>query len=366
LGSVAELFLGGIFMHSKMKRLALVAAVLAFCSALASLGGLFIFTDLSATDFGIGIAIAFVVILIGYFIVLSMASAAANETGNAASQLAKTASAMAAGNFNINLQTGVSDEIGQVESALSQLSQIQKNLSKDIEAFAKRHAQGDMANLIDENNYNGDYRELVKRINNTVSSYTDLISAISEAINALAIGDLKSHSLPPRSEVGNALEDLRRKFETMNRELQNSLSAAEAAKKETEVARDEIASARKDAAFAREDASSARRDADTARREADTAKRDADTARRDAQRATGQFKPAAPTASATRPAVTPRSAITPRPAVTTRTETPKPPPTAPASSARKLNSNDAAPSLKAKIIAPSGAHEYDRKDYGKY
>ncbi|MCL2387042.1 MAG: methyl-accepting chemotaxis protein, partial [Defluviitaleaceae bacterium] len=220
-------------MGAKMRSLALIAAVIGFVAALASLLGLFVFTDLSGGAFVIGLVIAVVIILIGLGIMMAVISGWSNEAVKEAGLLATATSAMAVGNFNSNLRTGSADELGQIEGALAQLALVQKELIKDVDGLAKSHAQGNTDRLIDEKHYAGDYRGVVRGINSTISNYVDSNVAIAGILKAFSNGDLnaKMPALAGRnSEVNKAIDNLRTRIETMDREVQSSISAANAAK----------------------------------------------------------------------------------------------------------------------------------------
>ncbi|MCL1882765.1 MAG: HAMP domain-containing protein [Defluviitaleaceae bacterium] len=342
-----------ISITQRMKNIAMGAMVLAVIVALVTMGWVFLFENRL-----IGLAIAIVIAVIGWLILHSVANSSATEIITDASKLAQAASAMAVGNFTAQLRTDSPDELGQIEGALAQLILVQRGLAKDIDALVKRSATGDTAILIDEKIYGGEFRDLVRKINSSVTGNAALISSISNAIKTLSSGDMKTHSMALKSEAGIALEELRKKLETMNRDLTTAISEAEIAKKDAVKAREEAADARRDITFAREEASAARREISAANAEAAAARREADNARREAQRT--QLRPITSPMSARQ---TPASAI-PKPA--SRPTSPQPP-SRPDPDAPRLVSYDSSPGPKSvKIIAPSAAHEYDKRDYGKY
>jgi uncharacterized phage infection (PIP) family protein YhgE len=306
----------------KMKRLAVNAVVLTLVAAAASFAGLFLFTDLPLNVLSIGFGIAAVIAVIGYFILNSAADTWANETKNEVSHLAATASAFAVGNFSANLRSDSATELGQIEGALAQLSKTQKSLTKDVESLARR---GDT--LIDDKAYSGTYQDMAKVINSIVTSHTESINAIARAMNALANGNLAAVNLQ-KSEAANAYSELRRKIETMSRELQTAVTNAEKAKAEIQTAREQTEAARYEASKAKEEANEARREVSAVNSELNMLRRESN---RTPMRTTGA-----------------------RPAV-------------PSSPSRVSSQSDSPAAIKSvKVDAPSGSHEYDRRDYGKY
>jgi methyl-accepting chemotaxis protein len=289
----------------------------------------------NATTFAIGgIVAAIVVIGIGALMLFGKAAENAKEMTSDAARLATAASAMAVGNFSERLRTDAASELGQIEGALAQLSQVHQDLRKDFDGLSKEKAAFEKSATDAEN-----------------------------IAKALANGDL-------RVNCGRgALDELRRKMEALTQELSTAQNAVENAKKEIAAAKDATENAKRDAVVAREDATRARSEVSAANAEANAAKRDASNARREADRlAAQQSRPAFGGATAVKPATTtttrpaatatvaPRSAATP--ASPKLTETP---------SSARLRSHDAPQSSQSvKITAPSASHIYDSRDFGKF
>jgi len=249
----------------------------------------------------------------------------------------------------VKLADEMKGEIEQAELAHDQLSQMQKNLFRDIDTLSKN------GTAIDAAKYSDEFGEVVQKINAIISSQANIDAAVVMSLKNLESGDLKISPVLGRTEIGAATDDLRKKIENIHREHQSALASAETAKKDAEIARIEVATARRETAIAREDATIARREASTANTDAANARREAAAAERRAER----FRPAG-VAGATKPmpARTTYSPLSP-PAASARDDI---------RSTRRFSTPGATvPSLKStKIVAPSGAHEYDRKDYGKY
>ncbi|MCL1844157.1 MAG: hypothetical protein FWF79_10125 [Defluviitaleaceae bacterium] len=347
--------------EANMKRLVLTAVFLVFFTAVVVLAALWWFLDdLSIINVGAGMGIAAVFSFIWYFSLSAAATALAESAIKDASALATAASAMAVGNFGTSLRGGTEDEFGQIEVALAQLSMVQAGLIKDVNTLVKHHAQGNTDALIDEKPYAGDYRALVTGINSMVSDYANSLFAIAEVAKSFSDGELKVRFSPlsgKKSEVNKAIENLRQSIETMSREKQTAQASANSAKDEAENLNRQLVAAREDAAYARRDASEARHAASAAEREASTAKREADRAKEEARKAAERLK------TATAP-------IVQRP-VTQAMPKPEPAPSVPQNKPTypKLTSHTSAPApaiKSVKVVAPSGAYEYDSKDLGKF
>ncbi|MCL2357092.1 MAG: hypothetical protein FWC70_08050 [Defluviitaleaceae bacterium] len=322
--------------EGKMKNLAVLAAGLVALATAMTLLVLFVASGLSLVQLVAGVSCAVVFSLLCYLVMRTSAGNQAVETKGDASNLAKAASAMAVGDFSPLFRTDISDELGQIELALSQLAQVQKAIIRDIDAISRS------GTLIDENNYSGEFRETARKINAMVAAHADADAAVLESLKSIESGDAKGRVSLGRTETAAVIEELRKKTELLVREHQSALSAAESAKKEAESSREDAAAARREAVAAQDDAVTARREASSAATDAANARREAAAAERRAER----LRPPV-VAGATKPIIQR---------------------TAPVSNVPRLAFRDAAtPALKStKITVPSGAHEYERKDYGKY
>jgi septal ring factor EnvC (AmiA/AmiB activator) len=211
---------------------------------------------------------------------------------------------------------------------MAQLSEIQSGLIRDVGAFANAHALGNSNAVIEENAYRGNYRELV--------------TAVSTIVSAFEKGKVES---------AREIDELRKKIDAIARELQQAQNDLVQAKNETDATKEAVEAAKQETVHVREEAANMRSELATANTEAASAKRDAATARRESDRLAAQLK----AATLPRPSIAPPQRPSAAPAT--------PPPST------RLRSHDSAPSgsLKsAKVAAPSGAYEYDRKDYGKF
>jgi exonuclease VII small subunit len=344
----------GISIEKKVKQLAFGAAVTGVLTAVFIVIFLFIVSEPDAVAIGVSAGVGIVVALIGFFAVFSTASNISAETKKDASALATAASAMAVGNFSAALRTEGADELGQIEGAMAQLLLVQKELTKDIENFARRQSNGEITSLIDDKPYAGSYREMVKNINSIAAAHATEAASLEEAVNMLEHGDFKGR-MPSKQ-----LDNLRLHLEKMSREVEAAQTAEVAAKNELTKTKEDLANAKRDADSARTEASMARSDAATAERELTTARREAERAKGEAARLNDRLKTTGIATPGTRTAMSPLPAGTPT-ALKTMYNSPTPSP-------RPRSILDGAPSAikSVKINAPSGAHVYDRKDFGKF
>ncbi|MCL2225964.1 MAG: hypothetical protein FWB96_13430 [Defluviitaleaceae bacterium] len=342
-----------VSIEAKLKKLVLQAFCFAAVAAVViPVAVLLLQSEDNASMFAIGgIVAAGIILALGCLVLMAKATEHASEIISGSSHLAKSASAMAVGNFNERLRTDVFSELGQIEGALAQLSEVQTGLAKDIDKFTRAYSQGNSAAAIDEKLYSGNYREIIRGINSAVSGLEKSSENTANTAKALVRGEYRAtYNSGRKTEADNALEELRKKMETINGELQDAQKALALAKNEADDAKREVTSARQDLSRTRDELSAANAEVAAAKREVAAARRG------DSGRAT----------SAPRPAISPMQRATTAPP-----PRPMPPrPTTPSPASQPLSSlcaNDDQGSAKSvKITAPSGAHEYDRKDYGKY
>ncbi|MCL2047094.1 MAG: hypothetical protein FWG87_00060 [Defluviitaleaceae bacterium] len=357
--------------EQKIKRLAAHGAIFAFIASIVSIFAAFILAEMEmglALGLVIGLAVASAVVLVGYITINSTATAWTAEIKNEAAQLTTAVSAIAEGNFSAML-TDSSSELGQIGEALAQLMTVQRALTKDMEALSRRGL--DNGELVDERQYSGNYRDMVKGVNSLVTDCTAAAATITEALRALAKDDFSLPYSYKFAEAGTAVQELRKKLEAMGRELRDAASVAEKASAEAEEARTQLRTAREEAEKAREEANNARHEATTARNEAATARREAERAARgrivaDVSPRTSFFKPKAVVSQVSQVSQSERPTLRAVASGVKKADSVKKD-----DGAKKIDSakktDGTAPVIKSiKVSAPSSAHIYDSRDFGKY
>jgi methyl-accepting chemotaxis protein len=351
--------------EAKVKNLALGAAIMSFITALVASAAMILLTDVGLIGLAIGAAVGVVLLAITYFVILSPAANISTDAKKDASNLATAASAMAVGNFSATLRTDAADELGQIEGALAQMAVVQKELTKDVENFTKRHINGENSGIIDDKQYAGEYRDMVRNLNSMASAYSKTAISIEDTIKALENGEFSGRMASRQFDV------LRANMEKMSREIQNAQSAEASLTSELEKSKEELANAKRDIENLRMEASTARSEANNAEREASNSRREADRAKSEVARLNDRLKSTVGTTPGMRTSMSPTNTAatatktTPPAAATaplkTMFNTPSPPP-----KQRRFDGVTPANVKSVKINAPSGAHVYDRRDFGKF
>jgi len=291
--------------EQRLKNMAVGAAVLAFITTISVVIGIIMIAEIGTNYLVIGCGVSAFISMTGYFIMRTVAGTWAGEVKEEAEKLTKSLSEFSAGNLPLNLRSDKQTELGQIEAAVVQFSMTQKSLLRDVETLSKLSTN---SNVIDENTHAGNYREMVKGINKIYVNFTESESVVF---------------------------DLKRNNEQISRDLAALVSAVEKSRAETETAKTQATDARNEIEKIREELNKVSREltkAEESLRKTEQAPR--------------------PSAFANRTAGAGFSRTSENRLATSST---------------RARSNDPPAAIKSiKIEAPSGAHEYDRKDYGKY
>jgi hypothetical protein len=262
---------------------------------------------------------------------------------------------MTAGDFGAALNSGGTDELGQIEDALVQLVAIQKSLAKDIVGLGAKHSRGDAAATVEEKPYTGEYRKVVQGINGMTTAHVKAVASAVENANGLR-SDLAAVGREVK-EFTTSIRDGRLSHRADTRQGGNKGELAMGLNDlMTAVARAVEESAQKATRAATEAAMFSKQ----AAQQSPTF-----TAPKPVERTI--IKPVLPKPA---PFVAPKPIVQPKPKPTPLF-TPKfgdaaKPATTRMSAGRNITPDPPVITTSGKNTPPSGAHEYDRKDLGKY
>lgn len=123
--------------------------------------------------------------------------------------LASSANMVAAGNFDINFNYSVNDEIGKLTQNLAALVNTYKLLISDMNIMAVKHSEGDSNYIIESNSYSGEFRDVVYSINSMIRDYVANIDSILKITKNYAEGDFnaKLSPLPGKKAIANTVLD---------------------------------------------------------------------------------------------------------------------------------------------------------------
>ncbi|MCL2499672.1 MAG: methyl-accepting chemotaxis protein [Defluviitaleaceae bacterium] len=98
---------------------------------------------------------------------------------------------LAAGNFNINFETGAKDEISDLARALSSVTDTLNGLINDMDAMYNKHEnEGNTSYVMDTSRFKGAYKEMADGVNKMVVSYINICTDVLKTMENIANGDL--------------------------------------------------------------------------------------------------------------------------------------------------------------------------------
>lgn len=124
-------------------------------------------------------------ILLGWFITRSIT----RPVGEAM----KIADKIAAGDFNMRIDTSARDEVGQVLSSLEKAVTAVKTMSAEASGLATAAVEGRLATRADATKYQGEYRKIVEGVNATLDSVIGPLNVAADYVDRISKG-----AIPPR------------------------------------------------------------------------------------------------------------------------------------------------------------------------
>ena len=127
-------------------------------------------------------------------------------------RLTENMTSAAKGNFSNEFVTGSEDDFGRLEDAAAGFAAAVKKLTGDITAVAEKHEAGNTDVFVEENAYEGAFRELARRFNSMLRAYANDITELGNGAEQLAKGDFNQRlkALPgKKAAAGESIERLR-------------------------------------------------------------------------------------------------------------------------------------------------------------
>jgi len=136
--------------------------------------------------------------------------------------LSKASNEIAKGNFNVNLRTNDSDEIGILSNNFDKVLYIVQSLKNDIYKFLENFKAGAANTFIDESKYEGSFKEIAKSINEIVENVSNDLFTFIEGLNQFGDGnfDYEVSQLPGEKAVLNRAME---KFQDSVIDINNSI-----------------------------------------------------------------------------------------------------------------------------------------------
>ncbi len=134
-----------------------------------------------------------------------------------------------AGNLSINLTVDSNDEIGDLTSAFISVKDTFTKLVHDINETSAEMNKGNLNAMIDDNNYDGEYKGVARSFNTTIQSLIDDTMMMLDAFKQLGEGDFKFEmkQLPGQKAVANEQYiALRNNLSSLNMDLSNLIHGA--------------------------------------------------------------------------------------------------------------------------------------------
>ncbi len=156
------------------------------------------------------------------FIIVSKKIKPINHLKNAAQEIAK-------GNLNVNLQTTSKDEVGVLSNSFAKVRDTLLLLTDKINETATELGEGDTDARINEDIFEGEYKETTKAINGIINGYISDTSSITKAYAQFAKGnfEVELKKLPGKKAIVNKkFNELKENLQMINNDISKLIEAA--------------------------------------------------------------------------------------------------------------------------------------------
>ena len=138
------------------------------------------------------------------------------------SNLVNASKEIAKGNINVNLPKIAADELGELTKQFSGVAMVLKGLTDEMTDMANRHFAGDTEARINENHYEGAFKNVVLKLNELTGSYDQHTLDLCHILNEFGAGDFNVPyaALPgKKAYANNVIESLRKNLKDIGKEI---------------------------------------------------------------------------------------------------------------------------------------------------
>ncbi|MCL2578141.1 MAG: methyl-accepting chemotaxis protein [Defluviitaleaceae bacterium] len=137
-------------------------------------------------------------------------------------KMVSIASEIAQGRINVNPPKTSNDEIGELAMQFGNVATVMSSLINEMTKMANKHQKGEIGVMINENNYNGAFKDVAVGVNAMVGSYIQHIKDLCLVLNEFGAGDFnaKYAKLPgDKAQANQAVENLRENLKNIDGEI---------------------------------------------------------------------------------------------------------------------------------------------------
>lgn len=130
------------------------------------------------------------IIIVGSTLMIALVYMVIRSITRPVAQAVKIAEKIAEGDFDIEIDTSATDEVGQVMSALDSAVTAVHNMSVEVQGLAQAAVEGRLETRADITPYQGEYRSIVEGFNNTLDAVIGPLNVAAEYVDHIAQGNI--------------------------------------------------------------------------------------------------------------------------------------------------------------------------------
>ena len=137
---------------------------------------------------------------------------------------------IAAGDFNMQIDTSARDEVGQVLLALDKAVRAVKTMSSEAAGLAQAAVQGKLATRADASKYHGEYQKVVQGVNDTLDAVIGPLNVAAQYVDDISRGNIPAKITDSYNGDFNTLKNnLNTCIEAVNKLVADARMLSEAA-----------------------------------------------------------------------------------------------------------------------------------------
>ena len=133
------------------------------------------------------------------------------------------------GNINVNLPVNYKDEIGVLSEFVSNMIITLSNILEDIQISSKEFDNGKITYKIDEDKYNGIFKDTAKAINNTIKSFSQDMFYVIEKVKDFENGEFDKEIkefIGEKSIVSTKLKEIQKYLKNVSNDIASLINVA--------------------------------------------------------------------------------------------------------------------------------------------
>ncbi|MBR1444142.1 MAG: HAMP domain-containing protein, partial [Firmicutes bacterium] len=167
----------------------------------------------------VSIVLMLIIVIVSIILAIKTAKSISDPIG----KLTDASKRISDGDFNVNVRSNLTNEIGNLSNNFALLVDTFKGLTDDMSSAFDKLNNGDLDARVDAGRYRGEYREIADDINVTLTNVSDELNTIIGCVSEYSNGNF-SYTSPrfpgKKAAIHEALDNMQAEFGNINNSIQ--------------------------------------------------------------------------------------------------------------------------------------------------